>query len=72
MANDIVLCISGQPIKNGTMLVQSKVTGPTEHDKYNRYVSNKPAIEDIENKYQDRFDDRSYYFGGLTGDVLGA
>jgi hypothetical protein len=37
--------------------------------KYNRYVKNTPIIADIQNKYDNRFDDPSYYYG--TGNVDG-
>lgn len=64
MANDIQLAKSGNLIKNGTMVVQCKVTGPTIKDVYNRYVSNIPTISDIDDKYDNRFDNPSYYYGG--------
>lgn len=64
MANDITLAIGSNPIKNGTLLVQCKVTGFSTNDIYNQYVKNTPTISDIENKYDHRFDDPSYYYGG--------
>lgn len=73
MANDIMLAISDQPIKNGTLLVQCKRTGFTDKDIYNRYVKNTPTITDIEAKYDFRFDNPSYYYGGGNvdgGDVV--
>ncbi len=66
MANDIAKSISANDIKNGTLLVQTKVTGPTNNDKSNEYVSNKPTLADIQSKYDARFDDPSYYFGCNT------
>ena len=38
MANDITLAINSNPIKNGTTLVQCKVTGFSSNDTYNAYV----------------------------------
>lgn len=68
MANDITLCITGQPIKHGTMVIAScPRTG--YFDKKDTYVKNTPVIGDIENKYDNRFDDPSYYYG--SGDVDG-
>lgn len=70
MVNDIILAINSNPIKNGTLLVQCKVTGPSNEDKNDTYVSNSPSIASIENKYDNRFDNPSYYYGG-GGDVDG-
>jgi len=67
MANDITLAIGSNPIKNGTTLVQCKVTGFSSSDVYDAYVSNSPVIADIQAKYDNRFDDPSYYYGGADG-----
>ena len=64
MANDITLAIGSNPIKNGTLLVQCKVTGFSANDTYNQYVKNTPLLSEIESKYDNRFDDPSYYYGG--------
>lgn len=70
MANDINKAISANPIKNGTLLVSCTKTG--EYSTLETYVKNSPTITDIENKYDNRFDDPSYYYGGGGGgDVLG-
>jgi hypothetical protein len=37
----------------------------------NNFVSNKPLIQNIENKYAERFDNASYYHGGGIGSVDG-
>ncbi len=63
MANDIAKSKSGESIKNGTVVVTVKTTGPTEKDFLNTYVSNIPVITDIESKYDLKFDDPSYYYG---------
>ena len=60
MANDIQKIIVSNDIKNGTIVVSTKPTGPTAKDKNNTYISN-PVIADIEAKYDDRFDDPTYY-----------
>lgn len=61
MANDIQKAISANPIKNGTSLVSCTLTG--EYSTLETYVKNTPLISDIENKYDNRFDDPSYYYG---------
>lgn len=55
MANDISKAIVANPIKNGTSVVGCKVTGFDSHDLLNTYVSNKPTITDIQDKYDNRF-----------------
>lgn len=73
MANDIQLCIDGNPIKNGSSVVSCTRTGA--YSLLNTYVQNTPTIGDIEAKFDQRFDDPSYYYGsgtnGASGDVLG-
>lgn len=76
MANDIMLAKSG-PIKNGTMIHSCNLFGTIVAT--NTYVTNSPTISEIEAKYDDRFDNPSYYYGGgggadggdVGGDVLG-
>lgn len=72
MANDISKIISANEIKNGTAIVGCKVTGLTNNDLLNTYVKNTPTISDIQDKYDDRFDDPSYYYGCNVdgGDVV--
>ena len=67
MANDIVLSIDSNPIKNGSLVYGCSRTGIFQTK--DTYVSNKPTIADIESKYDHRFDDPSYYYG--TGSVDG-
>lgn len=69
MANDINKAISANPLKNGTSLVSCTMTG--EYSVLDTYVKNIPTISDIQSKYDNRFDDPSYYHGGCTdgGDV---
>jgi len=61
MANDITVAISGNDIKNGTLIVSATMTG--EYSLSNVYVNNSPTLAEIESKYDDRFDDPSYYYG---------
>lgn len=69
MTNDINKAISTNPIKNGTVIVSCLRTG--EYSTLETYVKNVPTISDIENKYDNRFDDPSYYYGNGGGNVLG-
>lgn len=69
MANDINKAITGNPIKNGTVVISCQKTGLTVKDVYDKYVQNYPLITDIENKYDTRFDDPSYYYG-LGNDLV--
>ena len=61
MAIDIQKSISANPIKNGTSVVSCTFTG--EYGTLDTYVSNIPTITDIQDKYDNRFDDPSYYYG---------
>lgn len=69
MANDITTAVSSNPIKNGTALVSCTKTG--EYSVLNTYVKNTPTISDIQSKYDDRFDDPSYYYGIGNNTVVG-
>lgn len=65
MANDISIIKAGS-IKNGSMVVTCGRTGfPPNPSKivYNRYVKNTPSISEIQSKFDNRFDDPSYYYG---------
>jgi len=61
MAADIVKAITANPIKNGTLILSVTRTGL--YDKADNHVKNTPAIGSIETKYDNRFDDPSYYYG---------
>ena len=61
MANDITVAVSGEPIKNGTVVVTTSTTG--QYSKLDTYVLNTPAIAAIQSKYDTRFDDPRYYSG---------
>jgi hypothetical protein len=62
MATDIELAKSTNPIKNGTSITTCSFTG--NYNTINTYVNNKPVIEDIEYKYDELFDDITYYVLG--------
>jgi hypothetical protein len=50
---DITVAISGNPIKNGTLVDTTSKTGYYSH--YDRYVLNTPASGDIASKYGNKF-----------------
>lgn len=70
MPNDIAKAITGAEIKNGTLLVFTGSRGIYDTVSSSGYVSNSPTITDIQSKYDNRFDDPSYYYGTGSG-VLG-
>lgn len=61
MAFDIQTAVSGVDIKNGTSVVSTTFTGT--YSTLNTSVINNPTIDDIKEKYDDRFDDPRYYTG---------
>ena len=69
MANDIAEAISANDIKNGTIVVTTTKTG--QNSKIDTYVKNTPTITDIESKYDERFDDPSYYYGIGSATIVG-
>jgi hypothetical protein len=76
MANDIILAISANEIRNGSVISNCRPNG-SFFVRSERAVT-KPLISEIESKYDDRFDNPSYYYGGGggvdggdVGDVLG-
>lgn len=71
MANDISKAITANSIKNGSAVVGCKVTGFSSNDLLNTYVLNTPSIDQIESKYDSRFDDPSYYYGLGNETVIG-
>ena len=70
MANDIQKAVSANPVKNGTMLVGTSSTGT--YSTRDTYVKNTPTMNTIENKYDNRFDDPSYYYGMGNSTIVGA
>lgn len=59
MAIDITVAVSGNAIKNGTVVASAIPTG--EKAVLDTSVLNSPIINDIELKYENRFDDPTYY-----------
>ena len=58
MADDIQRVDNTADIKHGTILVNIPGTGSQTVD---TYVKTYPEIDDIKDKYQNRFDDVGYY-----------
>lgn len=69
MANDITKVKSANDIKNGTTVVGCKPTGFSNKDILNTYVLNTPTLNDIQSKFDARFDDPSYYYG-IGNDIV--
>lgn len=61
MATDVYAAVSGNLVKNGTTIVSTTKTG--EYSTIEYYVQNTPTISGIESKWDNRFDDPSYYYG---------
>lgn len=68
MANDIQVSISGV-IKNGTLVASCLKTG--KYSKLDTYAQNNPTMNEIQNKYDNRFDDITYYTIGGSGVIVG-
>lgn len=66
MAIDIIKAISANELKNGTTVVTCSRTG--NYSVLNTYAKNTPTITDIEEKFDNRFDDPSYYYGSGSVD----
>jgi hypothetical protein len=62
MAIDIELANINNPIKNGTTVTTCSFAG--QYNTINTYVNNTPVIADIESKYDELFDDITYYILG--------
>jgi len=69
MANDIIKSKSGEAIKNGTIVTTCSFTG--NYKTINSYVNNSPVITDIQSKYDEKFDDPSYYYGIGNANLIG-
>lgn len=61
MANDIILAKSGVKINNGSTVISCSAAG--EYGVIDDDALNTPLIEDIQSKYDTRFDDPRYYSG---------
>jgi hypothetical protein len=69
MANDITKAISANDLKNGTAIVTCSRTG--NYSVLDTYVNNAPSLTDIQDKYDNRFDDPAYYYGLGNDTVVG-
>lgn len=61
MANDIAKAVSSKDINNGNLINYCSKTGIIKYN--DAYTKHTPTLNDIENKYDNRFDDPSYYYG---------
>ena len=66
MANDINLIDSGNPIHNGYAVIGENTINyyqsvATASGVIDDSVLQKPVIADIQDKYDDKFDDKAYY-----------
>jgi hypothetical protein len=65
MAIDIQVAVSGTTdVKNGTCVVSCTRTG--EYSTIDTFTINSPTMTSIESKFDNRFDDPSYYYGCNT------
>ncbi len=71
MANDIMIIDSSKPVNVEYAVCSTLPTGYTTKLLKFGYYSNNLTIENIENKYETRFDDPSYYYGIGNSTVLG-
>ena len=61
---DIQAAISGNPVKNGTLITGAQLTG--QYSLNNNYVQEYPTIAIIDNKYGDRF------YNGIFVELVGS
>ena len=64
MANDIMRLDPTKPINVEYAVLSTMPTGQSSRLLKFGYYSQNLTIENIEDKYDNRFDDPSYYFGG--------
>ena len=67
MGQDIINSLSGNPIKNGTVIIRTTRISPSGQaiDDGSEYhtLPRIPTLAEISGKYEDRFDDVRYYTG---------
>lgn len=79
MVNDIIAIDPSKPVNVEYVVCSTLPTGYRSKLLKFGYYSNNLTIENIQNKYDNRFDDPSYYYGGgggadggdVGGDILG-
>jgi hypothetical protein len=64
MANDIAIAVSGESVKNGSIVVSTTATG--EYSVNDVSVKNTPTMSDIEDKYDNRF------YNGIFVNITGS
>ena len=64
MANDIIVLDPTKPINNEYIVCSTTPTGFSSKLLKFGYYSNDLTIENIQAKYDNRFDDPAYYYGG--------
>lgn len=62
-----IIKINNANIKHGTIVINACPANKF-YQTNNNSVYNKPIISDIQSKYDNRFDDPSYYYGNATQD----
>lgn len=71
MANDITLAISGVSINNKNAVCSTLPTGETAKRLVRENYPADLTIENIESKFDNRFDDPSYYYGVGNSTIIG-
>lgn len=71
MANDIIAIDSSKPINVEHAVCSALPTGHRNTLLKFGYYSNSLTIANIEDKYENRFDDPSYYYGTGNSTVVG-
>lgn len=71
MANDITVAISGIAINDKRAVCSTLPTGETAKLLVRPNYPVNLTIENIQDKYDDRFDDPSYYYGVGNSTVIG-
>ncbi len=66
MANDITLAISGVSINNKNAVCSTLPTGETAKRLVRENYPVGLTIENIQSKFDNRFDDPSYYYGNTN------
>ena len=66
MANDITVAIDGVPINNKNAVCSTLPTGETAKLLLRKNYPVGLTIENIQSKFDNRFDDPSYYYGNTN------
>lgn len=71
MANDIIVIDENKPINNESVICSTLPTGFYSKLLKRGYYSKELTIENLQSKYDERFDDPAYYFGLGNETVVG-